>query len=54
MSSRKLGFWENFMLSGTAAGIGKTAGAPVERVKLLIQNQDEMLKAGRLDKPYKM
>jgi len=40
------------MLSGTAAGIGKTAGAPIERVKLLIQNQDEMLKSGRLDKPY--
>ena len=52
MSSQKLGFWENFMLSGTAAGIGKTAGAPIERVKLLIQNQDEMLKSGRLDKPY--
>lgn len=51
-SSQKLGFWENFMLSGTAAGIGKTAGAPVERVKLLIQSQDEMLKSGRLDKPY--
>ena len=40
------------MLSGTAAGIGKTVGAPVERVKLLIQSQDEMLKSGRLDKPY--
>jgi len=31
----------------------KTAAAPIERVKLLIQNQDEMLKSGRLDKPYK-
>jgi len=47
-----LSFWENFWLSGTAAGIGKTAGAPIERVKLLIQNQDEMLKSGRLDKRY--
>jgi len=26
--------------------------APIERVKLLIQNQDEMLKTGRLDRPY--
>ncbi|KAL0371126.1 UNVERIFIED_CONTAM: ADP,ATP carrier protein, mitochondrial [Sesamum angustifolium] len=26
---------------------------PIERVKLLIQNQDEMIKAGRLSEPYK-
>merc|ERR1712209_184288 len=26
--------------------------APIERVKLLVQNQDEMIKQGRLDKPY--
>jgi solute carrier family 25 (adenine nucleotide translocator) protein 4/5/6/31 len=32
--------------------ISKTAAAPIERVKLLVQNQDEMIKAGRLDKPY--
>jgi len=48
----KLGFAENFMLSGAAAVISKTAAAPIERVKLLVQNQDEMLKTGRLDKPY--
>ncbi|CAB4308645.1 unnamed protein product [Prunus armeniaca] len=30
-----------------------TAAAPIERVKLLIQNQDEMIKAGRLSEPYK-
>ena len=52
MSDRKLGFFENFMLSGTAAGISKTVGAPIERVKLLIQNQDEMLKQGRLQVRY--
>jgi len=40
------------MLSGVAAGISKTAAAPIERVKLLVQNQDEMIKQGRLDKPY--
>jgi len=50
--AHKLGFMENFMLSGIAAGISKTAAAPIERVKLLVQNQDEMLKTGRLDKPY--
>ena len=31
----------------------QTAAAPIERVKLLVQNQDEMIKQGRLDKPYK-
>ena len=30
-----------------------TVPAPIERVKLLIQNQDEMLKSGRLSEPYK-
>ena len=73
MSDKKLGFAENFMLSGVAAGVSKTAAAPIERVKLLVQNQvslsivcfslrltwmlifivqDEMIKQGRLDKPY--
>jgi len=47
-----LGFTENFVLSGAAAIISKTAAAPIERVKLLVQNQGEMLKTGRLDKPY--
>merc|ERR1719298_39898 len=49
----QLGFAENFLLSGVAAGVSKTAAAPIERVKLLVQNQDEMIKQGRLDKPYK-
>merc|ERR1712126_683993 len=49
---KKLGFVENFMLSGIAAGVSKTAAAPIERVKLLVQNQDEMIEQGRLDKPY--
>jgi len=49
---RKLGFFENFMLSGVAAAVSKTAAAPIERVKLLVQNQDEMIRQGRLEKPY--
>jgi len=53
MSGQKLGFAENFMLSGVAAGVSKTAAAPIERVKLLVQNQDEMIKSGRLSEPYK-
>ena len=48
----QLSFFENFMLSGVAAGVSKTAAAPIERVKLLVQNQGEMLKQGVLDKPY--
>jgi len=49
---QKLGFAENFMLSGVAAAVSKTAAAPIERVKLLVQNQGEMLKQGILDRPY--
>lgn len=49
----KLGFVENFMLSGAAAVISKTAAAPIERVKLLVQNQAEMLKQGKISEPYK-
>jgi solute carrier family 25 (adenine nucleotide translocator) protein 4/5/6/31 len=52
MGKQKLGFAENFGLSGAAAVISKTAAAPIERVKLLVQNQDEMIKQGRLDRPY--
>ena len=37
---------------GVAASISKTAAAPIERVKLLIQNQGAMMAAGRLEKPY--
>merc|ERR1712043_76664 len=51
--SQKLGFAENFALSGAAAVISKTAAAPIERVKLLVQNQDEMIKQGKLAEPYK-
>jgi len=50
--SQKLGFVEDFMLSGVAAGVSKTAAAPIERVKLLVQNQAEMIKQGTLDRPY--
>jgi solute carrier family 25 (adenine nucleotide translocator) protein 4/5/6/31 len=49
----KLSFLENFALSGVAAVVSKTIAAPIERVKLLVQNQAEMLKKGTLDKPYK-
>lgn len=50
--SKKLNFFEEFMLSGVAAGVSKTAAAPIERIKLLVQNQDEMIKQGTLDRRY--
>jgi len=42
----------DFLMGGVSAAVSKTAAAPIERVKLLIQNQDEMIKAGRLDRKY--
>jgi len=52
MGKDNLSFVENFALSGAAAVISKTAAAPIERVKLMVQNQDEMIKSGRLTTPY--
>jgi solute carrier family 25 (adenine nucleotide translocator) protein 4/5/6/31 len=51
--NNNLSFAENFLLSGAAAVVSKTAAAPIERIKLLVQNQDEMIKQGRLAEPYK-
>ena len=49
---KKLSFYENFLLSGIAAAVSKTAAAPIERIKLLIQTQDSLLKKGALDRRY--
>ncbi|CAI9761375.1 unnamed protein product [Fraxinus pennsylvanica] len=46
------GFAIDFLMGGVSAAVSKTAAAPIERVKLLIQNQDEMIKTGRLSEPY--
>lgn len=46
-------FMLDFMMGGVSAAVSKTAAAPIERIKLLIQNQDEMIKQGRLSEPYK-
>jgi len=40
---------EDFLLGGTAAAVSKTIAAPIERVKLLLQNQGE---AKNITKPY--
>jgi solute carrier family 25 (adenine nucleotide translocator) protein 4/5/6/31 len=37
----KTNMLEDFMLGGVAAAVSKTAAAPIERVKLLLQNQGE-------------
>lgn len=38
---KKLNPIEDFMLGGTAAAVAKTIAAPIERIKLLLQNQGE-------------
>jgi len=57
MGDKKANNFQNFMIDflmgGVSAAVAKTAAAPIERVKLLIQNQDEMIKSGRLKDPYK-
>ncbi|KAF0992329.1 hypothetical protein HZS_5153 [Henneguya salminicola] len=40
------------MLGGTAAAVSKTVAAPLERIKLLVQNESEMIKQGTLKKSY--
>jgi len=44
---------ETFVVGGVAGIASKTVSAPLERVKLLIQNQEEMIKQGTLKEPYK-
>lgn len=48
-----LTFIENFGLAGVAAVVSKTCAAPLERIKMVVQNQDEMLKKGTLEKGFK-
>ncbi|XP_021757200.1 ADP,ATP carrier protein ER-ANT1-like [Chenopodium quinoa] len=45
-------FSADWVMGGSAAVVAKTAAAPIERVKLLLQNQGELLKRGRLHTPY--
>jgi len=51
-SNTAMNFAIDFLMGGVSAAVSKTAAAPIERVKLLIQNQDEMIKSGRLATPY--
>jgi solute carrier family 25 (adenine nucleotide translocator) protein 4/5/6/31 len=45
-------FATNFLMGGVSAGVSKTLAAPIELIKLRIQNMDEMIKSGKLDRPY--
>lgn len=42
----------NFMMGGVSAAISKTIAAPIELVKLRMQNMDEMIKSGKLKEKY--
>ncbi|KAF3624373.1 ADP,ATP carrier protein 1, mitochondrial [Capsicum annuum] len=53
LEKKTISFVIDFLMEGVSAAVSKTAAAPIERVKLLIQNQDEMIKSGRLSEPYK-
>lgn len=39
-------------MGGVSAAVSKTIAAPIELIKLRLQNMDAMLKTGALDKPY--
>jgi len=50
--SASAAFFIDLSMGGVAAAVSKTAAAPIERIKLLMQNEAEMIKSGRLSKPY--
>lgn len=52
-SHEQLNALESFCVAGVAGVVSKTVSAPLERVKLMIQNQDEMMKQGILKERYK-
>lgn len=52
-TSNKLHPIEDFMLGGSAALISKTVAAPIERIKLILQNEKELQKQNKLKDPYK-
>ncbi|KAL5748998.1 hypothetical protein ACOSP7_026035 [Xanthoceras sorbifolium] len=52
MSKTSERFSADFVMGGVAAVMAKSAAAPIERVKLLLQNQGEMIKRGQLKRPY--
>jgi len=45
-------FMVSFIMGGVSAAISKTLASPIELIKLRIQNMDETLKNGNLDRKY--
>ncbi|KAL4471410.1 hypothetical protein ABPG74_008303 [Tetrahymena malaccensis] len=45
-------FVKDFLTGGISASISKTIASPIEVIKMRVQNQDEMIKQGALDKRY--
>ncbi|XP_022681485.1 LOW QUALITY PROTEIN: ADP,ATP carrier protein 1, mitochondrial-like [Setaria italica] len=45
-------FVADLLLGGASSAVSKTVAAPVERVKMLLQNQEALIRAGRLWYPY--
>jgi solute carrier family 25 (mitochondrial adenine nucleotide translocator), member 4/5/6/31 len=45
-------FATEFLMGGVSAAISKTLAAPIELIKLRLQNMDAMLKSGALTEPY--
>lgn len=52
MTDKKSRSVDPFLLSSATAVISTTVTAPLERVKLLVQTQGEIVIAGRLSEPY--
>lgn len=52
MAKKPEKFYSDFVMGGAAAIISKSAAAPIDRVKILLQNQGELLKRGQLKRPY--
>lgn len=45
-------FLIEFLMGGVSAAVSKTIAAPIELIKLRLQNMDAMIKAGTLTTPY--
>ena len=45
-------FLTEFLMGGVSAAVSKTLAAPIELIKLRLQNMDAMLKSGSLTTPY--
>ncbi|KAG8388782.1 hypothetical protein BUALT_Bualt02G0161000 [Buddleja alternifolia] len=52
MATHSENFSVDLAMGGAAAVVAKSAAAPIERVKLLLQNQGELIKRGQLQRPY--